>query len=526
VIDVSPNKTENPHGTGFAIEGGDIVTAAHVVLRPDRLKIITKSGQIVEAEVDKIDQVRDIALLRPKTPLVGVPPLVLDDRPVAVGEPLWAMGHTGYGYWALSWGMSQGIASGTIEVFGAKLVLFDTRIYPGFSGGPLVTLDPQGKPRVVGVNHASFRIRSTEIYSAVATSELRAVMAGTPFALEPMLAAYAKEQRDKVWADLFITERLAVSRDAVGQPVALIMGNAKSLDADAGDTRVPCAAMLFGLKEGVHPVEFEVRDPTEQLVAHETRFVTVGANQRVSFASTALHFAPKTHGKYAVVLKQGDKEIGRSYVHLNLQNDDDELVEEDDTDSVDDGQPDVDVVVAQRGNDDPLFLSGIRAAWEERSYPRRVDFSWLTRGTRGWSGSNVIVTAFTLDQNGKIVGRSDGCILWEIRPEKPWSCVGTISDGDQPLAGEKGRYDIVFTVNDRPVAWWPMEAAVREDPSPGSAMSRWLHEVERVRARVRHGGKLDETTAPGSKPGAKPATPAKPPAKPGKAPNPLELAPR
>jgi len=57
-------------------------------------------------------------------------------------------------------------------------------------------------------------------------------------------------------------------------------------------------------------------------------------------------------------------------------------------------------------------------------------------------------------------------------------------------------------------------------------MSRWLHEVERVRARVRHGGKLDETTAPGSKPGAKPATPAKPPAKPGKAPNPLELAPR
>jgi hypothetical protein len=191
---------------------------------------------------------------------------VLDDRPVAVGEPLWAMGHTGYGYWALSWGMSQGIASGTIEVFGAKLVLFDTRIYPGFSGGPLVTLDPQGKPRVVGVNHASFRIRSTEIYSAVATSELRAVMAGTPFALEPMLAAYAKEQRDKVWADLFITERLAVSRDAVGQPVALIMGNAKSLDADAGDTRVPCAAMLFGLKEGVHPVEFEVRDPTERLL--------------------------------------------------------------------------------------------------------------------------------------------------------------------------------------------------------------------------------------------------------------------
>jgi len=501
VIDVSPNRTENPHGTGFAIEGGDIVTAAHVVTRPDRLKIITRQGQTVDAEIDRIDQVRDIALLRPKTPLVGVPPLAIDDRPVAVGEPLWAMGHTGYGYWALSWGMSQGIASGTIDVFGAKLVLFDTRIYPGFSGGPLVTLDPQGVPRVVGVNHASFKIRSTEIFSAVAASELRAVIAGTPHPLQPALAAYAKAERGKVWADLFITEGLAVSRDAAGQQVAHIVGDAKTLDADAGDTRVPCAAMLFGLTKGIQSVEFELRDPEDHLVASETRYVTVGDAQRVAFASTALHFSPKVHGRYSMLLKHGDKEIGRTFVHLNLQNDDDELVEEDDTDSVDDGQPDVDVVLAEHGSDNPLFLQGIRAAWEERSYPRRVDFSWLARGTRGWSGTNVIVTAFTLDDAGNIVGRSDGCIFWELHPERPWSCVGTVQDGDQPLASTKGRYDIVFTMNDRPVAWWPMEAAIREDASPGSSLSRWLHEVERVRTRVHPGAKATE--APAKKPAVK-----------------------
>ena len=485
VIDISLRKEENPHGTGFAIEGGDIVTAAHVVMRPDRLKIITKQGQSVEATVDRIDEVRDIALLKPKVPLVGVPPLAVDERPVAVGEPLWAMGHTGYGYWALSWGMSQGIASGTIDLFGAKLVLFDTRIYPGFSGGPLVTLDAQGTPRVVGVSHAAFKIRSTEIFSAVAATELRAVIAGQVHPLQPTLAAYAKEQSAKLWADLFITDRMAVSRDAAGQPVAHIAGDAKTISAESTDTRIPAVAMLFGLAKGVQTVVFEIHDPNDVSVASETRYVHVAEDQRVSFASTAIHFSPKSNGKYSVVVKKDDKEIGRTFVHLDLAADDDDLVEEDDTDAVDDGQPDVDVIVAEHGNDDPLILHGIRSAWEERSYPRRVDFSWLTRGTRGWSGTNVVVTAFTLDDTGAIVGRSDGCIFWEIRPERPWSCVGTIGDGDHPLVDRKGHYDIVFTINDKPVAWWPMEAAMRQDASPGSDMSRWLREVERVRTRVR-----------------------------------------
>ena len=44
VIDVSLRKEPTPHGTGFAILDPqthqlEIVTAAHVVLRPDRLKL-------------------------------------------------------------------------------------------------------------------------------------------------------------------------------------------------------------------------------------------------------------------------------------------------------------------------------------------------------------------------------------------------------------------------------------------------------------------------------------------------------
>src|SRR5512140_2480705 len=135
VIDVSLRKEPTPHGTGFMVEGGQIVTAAHVVFRPDRLKVTTRAGQTVDAEVVRIDEVRDVAILKPKQALTGVPALPIDAKEIRVGEPVWALGHTGHGYWALSWGMSEGIASGQVDMFGARLVLFDGAVYPGFSGG-------------------------------------------------------------------------------------------------------------------------------------------------------------------------------------------------------------------------------------------------------------------------------------------------------------------------------------------------------------------------------------------------------
>ena len=141
VIDVSLRKDPTPQGTGFAILDPQtrqlvIVTAAHVVLRPDRLQLTTRGGQTADAEVVRLDEVRDVAILRPKVPLKDVPPLELADADPDVGTPVWAMGHTGQGFWALSWGMSQGIASGAVQMFGEKLLLFDAAVYPGFSGGP------------------------------------------------------------------------------------------------------------------------------------------------------------------------------------------------------------------------------------------------------------------------------------------------------------------------------------------------------------------------------------------------------
>lgn len=522
VIDVSLRKEPTPNGTGFAIQDPqthklEIVTAAHVVLRPDRLKLTTRDGQTVDASVVRIDEVRDVAILEPKTPLKDVPPLRLANDDPEVGAPVWAMGHTGQGFWALSWGMSEGIASGIVEMFGDKLLLFDAAVYPGFSGGPVVALGADGKPRVVGVNHAILFTGSSgssplgPISSAVSLGELREVTLGHAPPIEAKMAAYARDQRSKKWADIFVTDRLDVSRDDQDQPVAAIYGNAHGVDVgDDGRVRIPAVAMLFGLDAGPHDVTFEVRDPAETVVASEATSVRVGDKQRVAFASTSMRFLAKTHGKHSVVAKVGDKEVGRTFVNLMLPDDDEDLSDVHDADSSDDGNPDVDVVVAQLGQDDPLAMLGIRSDWSERTFPRRVEYAWFARGTRGWSGTNVSIASYVLDTSGHVVGRNEGCFQSEVRPERAWSCMGEGGGLPFPMANAEGPYDIVFAINDRPVAWWPMEAIIQPQHAPGSDVSRWMKEMHRavIQRRRQLEGDAPATLAPGR---AAPAA-VKPPA--------------
>jgi hypothetical protein len=428
-----------------------------------------------------------VAVLRPREALRDVPPLALADADPDVGTPVWAMGHTGQGFWALAWGMSEGIASGTVQMFGEKLLLFDAAVYPGFSGGPVVALGPDGRPRVVGVNHAILYTSAAlfsplgPISSAVSASEVRAATLGQPAAVEPVLARYAAEQRTRRWADIFVTDHLSVSRDATDQPVAAIYGNARAIDVGDDDrVRIPAVAMVFGLPRGTHDVTFEVRDPAETLLASETATVRVGEKQRVAFASTSIRMAARSHGKHAIVAKVADKELGRSFVNLVLPDDDEDLEDDHDGDATDDGNPDVDVVVATAGHDDPLAMAGIRAAWAEKTYPRRVEYTWFARATRGWSGTNVSITSYVLDMNGHIVGRNEGCFHAEVRPEKTWSCMGAGGSSPYPMASGEGPYDIVFAINDRPVAWWPMEAVLEPQHAPGSDLERWVKEMHRA----------------------------------------------
>lgn len=494
VIDVSARKELSPHGTGFAIAASEmpgagggvlIVTAAHVVMRPDRLKIRTRKNQTVDAELVRIDEVRDVAVLKPKVALEGVPPLKLEEHDLAVGEPVWALGHTGRGFWSLSWGMSEGIASGVVDMMGNKLLLFDAAVYPGFSGGPVVTFHDHGHAEVAGVNHAILFTgmedkSAASIFSAVAVSELHEVLANRRAPLEQKLFAYANEQRKRTYADLFIANRFQIAKDENGRPIAHMMGDSRSVSIDEdGSVEVPCVAMVFGLPPGETHVKFEARDPSGKVVAQTESTTTLEEKQRVAFASANLTFNVKTEGHYNIVALKDGTELGRAVVAAEQQ-DDDEALHTHDPDVGDDGQPDVDVVVARVANQSPLVLAGIRSTWTERSYPRRVGFTWFARGTRGWSGRDVIVAAYVLDDKGRVVGQSEGCYWPEVRPENTWSCIGNGGMMPPPLAERTGAYDIVFAVNERPVAWWPMEATLRKDAPSTSDMERWLQDMRRV----------------------------------------------
>jgi hypothetical protein len=54
-----------------------------------------------------------------------------------------------------------------------------------------------------------------------------------------------------------------------------------------------------------------------------------------------------------------------------------------------------------------------------------------------------------------------------------------------PMASAEGPYDIVFAINDRPVAWWPMEAVIQQQHAPGSDVERWMKDMRRVVIRRR-----------------------------------------
>jgi hypothetical protein len=63
-----------------------------------------------------------------------------------------------------------------------------------------------------------------------------------------------------------------------------------------------------------------------------------------------------------------------------------------------------------------------------------------------------------------------------------------------PMASAEGPYDIVFAINDRPVAWWPMEAIIQQQHAPGSDLERWMKEMHR--AVIKRRQQISSTPAP------------------------------
>ncbi len=129
-------------GSGVMIsKAGFIVTAAHIVAPDSEPIVVLHSGLELEASVEQMDKVSDVALLRVPgnrhacAPLSPANDIDIGTEVFAMGSPLGEK---------LSNTVTRGIVSGHREIEGQRLIQTDASVNPGSSGGPLVDKEGRG----------------------------------------------------------------------------------------------------------------------------------------------------------------------------------------------------------------------------------------------------------------------------------------------------------------------------------------------------------------------------------------------
>lgn len=158
-------------GTGSVIEGGRVLTNAHVVvddrtgrpysavrvyLKPEKVTGSAKQDlkNPVSAKVARYDRALDLAVLEPETKLAAAPLALGDDSGVEPGDPVVAIGHPEQGgLWTLTQGVVSTVVADLGGVAGKDAFQTDASINRGNSGGPLI--DRTGA--IVGVNTSMAR---------------------------------------------------------------------------------------------------------------------------------------------------------------------------------------------------------------------------------------------------------------------------------------------------------------------------------------------------------------------------------
>jgi len=137
-------------GTGFAVAGGRVATAWHVVQPQGDLVLETADRRFVRAEIAAFDKNADVALLQPASPL-GVPELPVRELAPIIGEELVAIGHPlvrGKPPEDLDEGLLEwSLTTGQVSAVGIQRLQTTVSLQPGNSGGPV--LDRWGE--VVGI---------------------------------------------------------------------------------------------------------------------------------------------------------------------------------------------------------------------------------------------------------------------------------------------------------------------------------------------------------------------------------------
>jgi serine protease Do len=125
-------------GAGFIItEDGYVLTAAHVVSGLKTVSVRMHSDLVLDADVVRVDDGADVALL--KLPGTSHKPLELASDDPGVGIDVYVIGDPAGE--ELSSSVAKGIVSGKREIEGHKFIQTDASVNPGNSGGPLLGKD-------------------------------------------------------------------------------------------------------------------------------------------------------------------------------------------------------------------------------------------------------------------------------------------------------------------------------------------------------------------------------------------------
>ena len=137
--------------SGIQWRKGVVVTADHGIRREEEIRVLLGPEKSVAATVAGRDPSTDLAVLKLEgQPGVGLAEFA-DTASLKLGNLVLALGRSRRGHVVASMGIVGGVAGEWRTWRGGKLdqhLRLDLNLYPGFSGGPLVTA--QGK--VVGIN--------------------------------------------------------------------------------------------------------------------------------------------------------------------------------------------------------------------------------------------------------------------------------------------------------------------------------------------------------------------------------------
>lgn len=176
--------TDSSLGSGALLNSdGDIITNWHViegaqrvgiVFKPDQEGTVIREVDIRRAEVKKVDEISDLALLRVESVPFGRRPVALSDLSnVSIGADVHAIGHPSGQSWTYTRGFVSQIRRGYewITESGinhkADVIQTQTPINPGNSGGPLLNESGQ----LIGIN--SFKAEGEALNFAVAADEVK-----------------------------------------------------------------------------------------------------------------------------------------------------------------------------------------------------------------------------------------------------------------------------------------------------------------------------------------------------------------